>query len=89
MVHFELGNTSLLQYATDSSKRFLKKNKILFPAEELLLQLFSKIDQLQNEKHSAIFKNSLAAWQSLDHAKRTQIEDYVDISAWLKENQIQ
>jgi len=89
MVHFELGNTSLLQYATDSSKRFLKKNKILFPAEELLLQLFSKLDQLQIEKHSVIFKNSLAAWQSLDHAKRTQIEDYVDISAWLKENLIQ
>jgi tetratricopeptide (TPR) repeat protein len=85
-VHFELGNISLLQYATDSSKRFLKKNKIVFQAEELLLQLFSKIVHLDNEKYSATFKTSLVEWQALDQGKRAQIEDYVDVSGWLKEN---
>jgi hypothetical protein len=86
IVHFELGNISLLQYATDSSKRFLKKNKIVFQAEELLLQLFSKIVHLDNEKYSATFKTSLVEWQALDQGKRAQIEDYVDVSGWLKEN---
>ncbi len=86
MIHFELGNITLLRYAVDSSKRFLKKNKVLFPAEELLLQHFLKIEQLNHEKYSATFIASLNEWQALDQAKRMQIEDYVDVSGWLKEN---
>jgi len=41
---------------------------------------------LDNEKYSATFKTSLVEWQALDQGKRAQIEDYVDVSGWLKEN---
>jgi hypothetical protein len=86
MIHFELGNITLLRYAVESSKRFLKKNKILFPAEELLLQLFLKIYQTDSGKYSTTFRASLDEWQALDEAKRAQIGDYVDVSGCLKEN---
>lgn len=84
MVHFELNNISLLKYNAEACKRFIRKKKILFAAEEILLQLFLKIHLLTAREYSAMFTSTLAKWQVLDEAKRTQIDDYLDISGWLK-----
>lgn len=84
MVHFELNNISLLKYNAEACKRFFRKKKILFAAEEILLQLFLKIHLLTAREYSAMFTSTLAKWQVLDEAKLTQIDDYLDISGWLK-----
>jgi len=40
MIHYELGNEELIEYAIPSAKRFLGKNTELLPTEKMILAFF-------------------------------------------------
>ncbi len=43
MIHYELGNEDLIEYAIPSAKRFLGKNTELLPTEKLILSFFQHL----------------------------------------------
>ena len=50
MVHFEMGDTEYLNYATRNTHRFLLKRKSAYKTELLLIEFFRKLPKLQNDK---------------------------------------
>lgn len=84
MIHFELGNITLFKYTVDGCKTFLKKKRLLFAEEQLLLQLCLSLYRAAPPDYKNVFQFTLHAWQQVEIGRRNEIEDYIDVSAWLK-----
>jgi len=83
IVHYELGNITVLKYSVDASRRFLKKRGSLMEFEKVLLKLFSNISTRPESHHRSLFSeayNTLFASPAL--ITDTQL-DYLDFDYWL------
>jgi len=85
MIHLELGNTIVLKYAVDASRRFLKKKRNLYDFEKVLLKFFSKISLARKSEHKKMFaelnKNLFA---KTDEIKKVDVLDYIDFVGWIR-----
>jgi hypothetical protein len=85
MIHFELGNTIVLKYAVDASRRFLKKKRNLYDFEKVLLKFFSKISLARKSEHKKLFtelnKNLFAKTNDI---KKADVLDYIDFIGWIE-----
>ena len=86
MIHFELGNITLLRYAVDNTRRFLKKRRgALFPFEKELLKFFSKLSVSSAYKYQTLFgKLSASLFKHHTEDQRSNILDYLDFESWIK-----
>ncbi len=87
MIHFELGNITLLRYAVENTRRFLKKRRgTLFAFEKELLKFFSKLSVSTTHKYTVLFqKLSSSLFRNHTEKERANILDYLDFHAWINE----
>ncbi|MEM7107697.1 MAG: hypothetical protein AAF519_05675 [Bacteroidota bacterium] len=85
MIHFELGNITLLRYAVDNTRRFLKKRRgAPFSFEKELLKFFSKLSLSPRHKYPSLFeKLSVTLFRHHTEDQRSNILDYLDFESWL------
>ncbi len=83
IIHYELGNTTVLKYSVAASRRFLKKRGNIMEFEKVLLKLFSNISTRPESLHRSLFNrvnNKLFGNPAL--ISEAQL-DYLDFSYWL------
>lgn len=85
MIHFELGNITLLKYAVENTRRFLKKRRDkLFAFESVLLKFFAQLSLAPSYQYEEKFEK-LSATLFNDHSdkQRSNILDYLDFQSWI------
>ncbi len=83
IIHYELGNTTVMKYAVNASRRFLQKRGKLLEFERILLKLFSRLStqpialhvELFIQAHNRLFDDP----QLIDESQL----DYLDFKHWL------
>ncbi|GJM30248.1 MAG: hypothetical protein DHS20C17_28830 [Cyclobacteriaceae bacterium] len=84
IIHYELGNSTVMKYAVDSSRRYLRKRGNLLEFEKVLLRLFSKLSTTPNSQHTGLFSTiykKLFDGPALINASQL---DYLDFKYWLQ-----
>ncbi len=76
MIHFELGNIELLEYATRSTYRFLYKKKKLYYHERLIIDFIRKNDFNALTES----KEQVAAFSNLKEALLSGAEDSIEVN---------
>jgi len=85
IIHFELGNITVLKYAVDSTRRFLKKKRELQDFEIILLRFFSKISMAHAYEYKNLFGQLHAELFSEGHEKLdANTLDYLDFKSWIE-----
>ncbi len=84
ILHYELGNTTVLRYAVDATRRFIKKRGKIEPFERELLRFFSRVSTQPTSNHRGLFvllQNTLFGSEPLlDH----QQLDYLNFNHWIE-----
>ena len=86
IIHYELGNDQLLEYAVQSASRFLSRRQRLFQVESIMLKLMRRYPRwLTNRDKKRGFRELLQEMQVLntDEFERRAFE-YFDFIAWLE-----
>ena len=85
VVHYELGNSDLLEYTLKSTARYLQKRMRDFEVEKLILEQFKKLIRARTsiEKREQLigFKKELEALMSVEDCKA--LMRYFDFNAWI------
>lgn len=85
IIHYEMGNTLLLESLLRSTYRFLNRQNRLHQFEEQVLQFFRQVNKLQNRKEiKAAFEKLKDSFESLEkeHVERAILQPF-DLEAWL------
>ncbi|MCG8605082.1 hypothetical protein MJD09_08800 [bacterium] len=86
IVHFELGNITVLKYAVDSCRRFLKKKRNLYRFERLLLSFFSRVSLADEKRHLSLFRKLHRDLFSVEEDPQiTQGLDYLNFKGWIEQ----
>lgn len=84
IIHFELGNITILKYAVESCRRFLKKKRELQPFEKVLLRFFSKISLARREEYPMLLqKLKDELFRETDANVKKNALDYLNFEAWI------
>ena len=83
IIHYELGNTTVLKYSVDASRRFLKKRGNLVEFEKVLLKLFSNISTRADSQHKNLFKKTHRKLFETPGVITESHLDYLDFRYWL------
>ncbi len=84
IIHYELGNITVLKYAVNASRRFLNKRGKVQSFEKVLLNFFSKISMKPASAHKSLFRslqNKLFAESPLLDDNQL---DYLDFKIWIQ-----
>ncbi len=85
IIHHELGNTTVLRYAVDATRRFIKKRGKIEDFERELLRFFSRISTQPVLNHRHLFlqlRNKLFGPTPLLDSQQL---DYLDFEHWLNQ----
>jgi hypothetical protein len=85
MIHFELGNITLLKYAVENTRRYLKKRRgSLFDFEKVLLKFFARLSVAPIANYKRHFKD-LSTTLFVGHSddQKASILDYIDFQGWI------
>ena len=86
IIHYELGNISLLRYAVESCRRYFRKRRSPEAYERILLRFFGNLSTAPPAEHPALFKKVELQLFTTGHEKAdANVLDYVDLKAWLAE----
>lgn len=86
LIHFELNNYYVLRYAVESYRRFLKKKRVPFDFEKVLLKFFSKTSTQPKSKHNELIKKLKSElFAKTPGNQRKSVLDYLDFEKWLDE----
>lgn len=86
IIHFELGNITVLKYAVDACRRFLKKRGKVRPFENTLLKFFSRLSMAHPKNYSILFQQLQS--ELFSNSDKTEINntlDYLNFREWIKE----
>lgn len=85
-VHYELGNNSLLQYAIQSTTRYLQKRMRDFPVEKVIIQHFKKLIRADSlaEKKRAYKRFQEHLLSVIQTPEDKVILRYFDFVSWLE-----
>jgi hypothetical protein len=86
VLHYELGNTSLLEYNAVSTYRFLYKSKRLYKLENIVLHFIrKKMPAIYNERQQkeAFIELREEVRQIVDHPYESKALEYFDYISWL------
>lgn len=84
LIHYELGNWTVIKYSVDASRRFLKKKGALLEFEKVLLRIFSKLSTNPEVNHQSIL---VAGYQNLFGEPPLLTEsqlDYLNFKCWIE-----
>ena len=84
IIHYQLGNITVLRYAVNSTRRFLKKRGKLMDFEKVLLGFFSNLSTRPNSLHKTLFKDlhqKLFGKEPLIYDAQL---DYLDFRWWIE-----
>lgn len=83
IIHYELGNFTVMRYAVDSTRRFLKKRGNLMDFEKVLLKLFSRLSTQPESHHpkliSEVYSQLFGSPAMMDNNQL----DYLDFRHWM------
>ena len=85
LIHFELGNTDLLEYTIKSTVRFLNKKEKDYQAEGVVVKYLKKLIRINIEfdRREAYEKMRKELEQLFENPVERVIQDYLDILSWL------
>lgn len=86
MIHFELGNSFVLRYYVDSTRRYLKKRHLLGDFEMEMIRLFSRLGKVGEYEHKDLFSQQIAAVSGYQSAFSQRGTDLVDYIKWMKKH---
>lgn len=85
IIHYELGNDQLLEYAVQSTTRFLSRRQRLFQVEAVMLKLMRRYPKWLTIKEKA--NGFYTLLQEMEELKKDEFErgafEYFDFTAWL------
>lgn len=85
IIYYETGKADLLDYASQSAQRFLKKNKRLFKLEQLFLAFMNKVNKDGGSAQKKDFIQLLSAVSPLTHDKLENTAfEYFDYVSWIE-----
>ncbi|MBI3258902.1 MAG: hypothetical protein HYZ54_05440 [Ignavibacteriae bacterium] len=85
VIHYELGNTSLLEYTVRSTYRYLAKRERLGKPEQIVLRFLKKVSGVISKRELIRHFNQLRKQlQALNSAKDNTILDLFDFPLWLE-----
>jgi hypothetical protein len=87
IIHFELKNITLLRYAVESCRRFLKKKRELYNFEKQLLSCFSRLSTISKSEYQyqfIILKETL--YEGMTEKEKTNVLDYLNFDEWIEKN---
>lgn len=83
IIHYELGNSTVMKYAVDACRRYLKKRGNLMVFEKIILRLFSKLSTQPSGNHSKLFaRTSSQLFGEASLIDNSQL-DYLDFRYWI------
>ncbi len=86
MIHLELGNSFVLKYAVESTRRWLRKQKTIEPFEKVLLKFFSKISNTAKGDFRSMFRKlSSDLFYGEEPLITENVLDYLDFRGWVEE----
>ena len=84
IIHYELGNATVMKYSVETCRRFLKKRGNLEEFEKVLLRIFSRLSTRPRGQHRAIIKKGAEKLFSdppiISHSQL----DYLDFRFWME-----
>ena len=84
ILHFELGNYTVMKYSVDATRRFLKKRGGLLEFEKVLLRFFSQLSTRPQAQQQSLFKRCyLRLFGDPPLLNESQL-DYLDFKYWLE-----
>lgn len=87
MIHFELGNYSVVRHALQGTIRYFQTLHLMDDATKLLFQFLRKIIKRENyspTESSKLFSEFYANWEKLILNGSFHITNYLDIELWTK-----
>lgn len=84
IIHYELGNLTVMKYAVDSSRRYLKKRGNLIEFEKILLRLFSRLSTSGDSHHMKLFSEALNRLFGNPVLINDSQLDYLNFRYWLE-----
>ena len=84
IIHYELGNYTVMRYAVDSTRRFLKKRGNLMDFEKVLLRLFSRLSTQPENHHSKLLSKGYGQLFGTAVLMNESHLDYLDIRHWMR-----
>jgi len=87
IIHFELKNITLLRYAVESCRRFLKKKRELHSFEKKLLSVFSRLSTISRSEYHyqfIILKETL--FEGMSENEKLNVLDYLNFENWIERN---
>lgn len=89
LIHYELGNTKLLNYLISSTLKYLKSKSKLFKTESAVLNYLKSSSQLRNSNPESSFKNLKEFYKTLRKLKLTEYEKnafhFIEYDKWIEE----
>jgi tetratricopeptide (TPR) repeat protein len=82
LIHFELGNITVLRYAVHNCRRFFTKMKASTPFNKDILQMFSSLSLARKDEYPDIVKKAIA--KCFSDNTPPAIQDYIDIRSWME-----
>jgi len=83
IIHYELGNYTVMRYSVDSTRRFLKKRGNLMDFERILLKLFSRLSTQPENHHSKLFSEVCSQLFGPSAMMNESHLDYLDLRHWI------
>lgn len=86
ILHYELGNLDLLEYAADSTKKFIKERKRLSPFEKLFFKTMNSLAKIKpGQKESEIFDEFKYQLSKMDENECTfGFFERIDLIGWIR-----
>ena len=85
MIHFELGNSFVLKYSVDNTRRWLKKQKKPEQFELVLLRFFSKISNAPKAERKTLFSQlKIDLFKGTTPLITEKELDYLDFRSWIE-----
>ena len=84
IIHYELGNITVLKYSVEACRRFLKKRGSLLEFEKILLRMFSRLSSRPHTQHRSIMDKTREQLFSHPSLLSDSQLDYLDFRFWLE-----
>ena len=84
IIHYELGNTTVMKYSVEACRRFIKKRGNLMEFEKVLLRLFSRLSTQPQYHHRGIIEKAMEQLFSYPPLMDDSQIDYLDFKHWME-----
>ena len=84
IIHYELGNATVMKYSVNSSRRYLQKKRGIQNYEKILLRFFARLSTTAQAQHGSIFNQYYDKLFGQEPLISDQDLDYLDFKEWFQ-----